>query len=250
MCYIPLNIINIIARSLSDEELVQICKSSDRPERERLILRKKHIHISHEQFQRQLRNRRLENFFGERLPTTPQAPHVGISQRKLVNFFGQRPPSELFFGQRPPSELISLNLTEFFPGHDSEELERSARNSIRRASRLSAASRYSKTKSRRISTLYDDDDSSNNNSNRSNSLLSSVTNDYSTESTIVEEEEDKLIEDEDNFEGDDEDEDEDWTPDKDDDDGKSSLIISSPSSSLLLYLLYLSFYMPSQYYYI
>ncbi|CAG8544818.1 1019_t:CDS:10 [Diversispora eburnea] len=125
-------------RCITDEELVQICKSSDRPERERLILRKKHIQMSHEEIQKQLRYKKLANFFGEKPPTTPQAPQVGISHKKLRNFFGQR----------PPSELISLNLTEFFPGHDSEELERSARNSIRRASRLSAASRYSKTKSR------------------------------------------------------------------------------------------------------
>ncbi|CAG8568003.1 2250_t:CDS:2 [Acaulospora colombiana] len=48
--------------------------------------------------------------------------------------------------------------TEYFPGHASEELERSARNSIRRASRLSAASRYSKTRSKHISKFYDEDD--------------------------------------------------------------------------------------------
>ncbi|RHZ44604.1 hypothetical protein Glove_718g60 [Diversispora epigaea] len=201
------------ARCLTDEELVQICKSSDRPERERLILRKKHIQMSHEEIQKQLRYKKLANFFGEKPPTTPQAPQVGISHKKLRNFFGQR----------PPSELISLNLTEFFPGHDSEELERSARNSIRRASRLSAASRYSKTKSRRISTLYDEDDGINDNHsiNRSNSLLSATTNDYSPESTIAEEEEEEeVLEYEDEYEEEYE-EDEDWTPDQDDESGNS-----------------------------
>ncbi|CAI2186005.1 3755_t:CDS:10 [Funneliformis geosporum] len=132
------------ARSLSDEELVKICRSSDRPERDRLILRKKHVHMNFDQLKRQMRDKKLENFFGEKPPTSSQ---VGMSQKKLRNFFGQR----------PPSELISLNLTEYFPGHNSEELERSCRNSVRRASRLSSVSKFSRRKSKRMSYLYDDD---------------------------------------------------------------------------------------------
>jgi mitogen-activated protein kinase kinase kinase len=134
---------NDVARSLSDEELVKICRSSDKPERDRLILRKKHVQISFEQLKTQKRHKKLANFFGEKPPTNPQ---VGMSKTKLRNFFGQR----------PPSELISLNLTEYFPGHDSEELERSCRNSVRRASRLSSVSKLSGRKSKR-SSICDDD---------------------------------------------------------------------------------------------
>jgi mitogen-activated protein kinase kinase kinase len=42
-----------------------------------------------------------------------------------------------FFGQRPPSELITSDLTTYFPGHAKEEIDRTARLSIRRSRRLS-----------------------------------------------------------------------------------------------------------------
>ncbi|CAG8489781.1 8041_t:CDS:10 [Acaulospora morrowiae] len=187
------------ARSLSDDELVEICKSADRPERDRLILRKKHQPISHEEIKKRNRDKKLANFFGEKPPSTSQAPQVGISQKKLRNFFGQR----------PPSELISSNLTEYFPGHVSEELERSARNSIRRASRISAASRYSKTRSKRISRLYDDDDGGN---SRLNTLLAPPTDD--SKSAILEEEAEETDE-FDEFDGFEEVE-EDWSPTQED----------------------------------
>ncbi|CAG8620443.1 5054_t:CDS:2, partial [Dentiscutata heterogama] len=144
-------------RSLNEEEIIEICKSSDRPERERLTLRKKHLpKMSYENSKKQKKN--LEKFFGEKPPNSPQ---VGVSKKKLRDFFGQR----------PPSELIQLNLTEYFPGHNSEELERSVarssiyRNSIyrntiyRRASRVSSASKLSIQKSKRTSKLDDDNNS-------------------------------------------------------------------------------------------
>ncbi|CAG8515736.1 6271_t:CDS:10 [Ambispora gerdemannii] len=112
-------------RILTDDEIVKICKNPERPEREHLILRKD-----------MPRRRKLEKFFGERYEKLSAGP----THTKLQNFFGQR----------PPSELISLNLTEYFPGHNSEELERSARNSIRRASRIS------RPKSKRISRFLDE----------------------------------------------------------------------------------------------
>ncbi|KAK9716986.1 ATP binding [Basidiobolus ranarum] len=98
------------ARIVTDEELVDICKSPDRPERERLILRKKHQPLRHDDFKRQgtLKHtiRKLENFFGEKPPKTNS--HTKL--RKI-------------FGERPPSELISLNLGKFFPEHESHMLE-------------------------------------------------------------------------------------------------------------------------------
>lgn len=137
--------------------------------------------MSLEQLKTQKRHKKLANFFGEKPPTTPQ---VGISQKKLRNFFGQR----------PPSELISLNLTEYFPGHNSEELERSCRNSVRRASRLSSASKLSR-KSKMSSLYYDD---------RSDSLLFPMDN---SETIITEEEQN---EDFDGFSESDEIEEEEW----------------------------------------
>ncbi|KAG9246364.1 BcSTE11, mitogen-activated protein kinase [Calycina marina] len=42
-----------------------------------------------------------------------------------------------FFGQRPPSELITSDLTTYFPDHPIEEIDRTARLSLRRSTRLS-----------------------------------------------------------------------------------------------------------------
>ncbi|TAQ90433.1 hypothetical protein B7494_g1231 [Chlorociboria aeruginascens] len=42
-----------------------------------------------------------------------------------------------FFGQRPPSELITSDLTTYFPDHPREEIDRTARLSVRRSTRLS-----------------------------------------------------------------------------------------------------------------
>ncbi|KFY76164.1 hypothetical protein V498_09718 [Pseudogymnoascus sp. VKM F-4517 (FW-2822)] len=42
-----------------------------------------------------------------------------------------------FFGQRPPSELITSDLTTYFPNHAKEEIDKTARLSLRRSKRLS-----------------------------------------------------------------------------------------------------------------
>ncbi|KAF4614335.1 hypothetical protein G7Y89_g15402 [Cudoniella acicularis] len=42
-----------------------------------------------------------------------------------------------FFGQRPPSELITSDLMTYFPDHPREEIDRTARLSLRRSTRLS-----------------------------------------------------------------------------------------------------------------
>ncbi|CAG8484893.1 423_t:CDS:2 [Racocetra fulgida] len=160
--------------TMSDTGEIEICKNSDRPERERLTLRKKHLPMSFEQSKKQKKD--LERFFGEKPPSNPQ---VGISQKKLKNFFGQR----------PPSELIQLNLTEYFPGHNSEELERSvARSSIyRRVSRVSAASRFSVQRSNddRSNTAT----ASNYNSDRSSTILAPSVN----SSTAIQEEQEEEV---------------------------------------------------------
>ncbi|CAG8795909.1 5545_t:CDS:10, partial [Cetraspora pellucida] len=162
-------------RSLSDEEIVDICTSVNRPERERLTLRKKHLPMSHEQKKEQMRSKKLENFFGEQPPRAQPTGIAGISHRKLRNFFGVR----------PPSELISSNLTDYFPGHTTEDLERSARKSmIRTSRRMSSASRTSRTRSRRISRAFED-------VNRMSTILSSPMSLEHFEITIPEEEPEK-----------------------------------------------------------
>jgi mitogen-activated protein kinase kinase kinase len=65
-------------------------------------------------------------------PSSPTQPDS--DDKEPSNFF--RAPSKLrnFFGQRPPSELITNHLTEYFPFTEKKVLERTARNSMLRAS--------------------------------------------------------------------------------------------------------------------
>ncbi|KAJ2960218.1 hypothetical protein NQZ79_g4404 [Umbelopsis isabellina] len=64
------------ARALSDEELEEICRSQDRPEKERLILRKRHQYPTHEEFKRkgtitQKRNQIQRMYDDTSVPWTP-----------------------------------------------------------------------------------------------------------------------------------------------------------------------------------
>ncbi|CAG8493761.1 7045_t:CDS:10 [Paraglomus occultum] len=116
------------ARSLTDDEIEEICRDSARPERDCLVLRKKHMPIRHEDHKEQLKKKKLEHFFGVKAEEFEgPIPSIAVKLKK-------------FFGQRPPSELISNNLPEYFPGHDSEALQKSARYSTIRASRISRRS--------------------------------------------------------------------------------------------------------------
>src|SRR5882762_6780352 len=58
-------------------------------------------------------------------------------------------PSKLrnFFGQRPPSELITTHLAEYFPFTEKKVLERTARNSMMRASTIGSLSKRDSTMS-------------------------------------------------------------------------------------------------------
>ncbi|KAI6778416.1 Serine/threonine-protein kinase-like protein [Emericellopsis cladophorae] len=62
-----------------------------------------------------------------------ERPRSGDSNRP------QRRQAELrqFGGLRPPSELIASDLTSYFPGHAREDIDRTARLSMRRSTRLS-----------------------------------------------------------------------------------------------------------------
>lgn len=142
------------ARALSDQELIDICRSTDRPEKERLILRKRHMYPTHEEFKRKgtiNANRRQQYQQKDDTGSKPSSPlyNGGWSQQSLstlnksdyisnrsshVGSFRSQNTATLsssnstrgrrrFFGERPPSEVISSNLQSFFPNHNREILE-------------------------------------------------------------------------------------------------------------------------------
>ncbi|KAI8071176.1 kinase-like domain-containing protein [Gilbertella persicaria] len=103
------------ARALSDTELVEICRSVDRPEKERLILRKRHLYPTHEQFKRK---GTINTSHRRPLYQWQQASASSIKDTLDSSRSRRR-----FFGERPPSEIISNNLHSFFPNHNREVLE-------------------------------------------------------------------------------------------------------------------------------
>ncbi|KAJ2899110.1 mitogen-activated protein kinase [Zalerion maritima] len=63
---------------------------------------------------------------------TPADPtREGVSQRRAKSVIRH------FDGMRPPSELITADLTTYFPDHPKEDIDRTARLSLRRSMRLS-----------------------------------------------------------------------------------------------------------------
>ncbi|KAK9360128.1 kinase-like domain-containing protein [Lipomyces starkeyi] len=153
------------ARNVEDMELVAICHTAERLERERLILVRvgqvpsteeyqKSILIAREQLAREVPQRpgtyiestddRISNLRGTsvgnqstpQLPPPPRRNHADESSDSSI-----RKTMRNFFGQRPPSELISSNLAEYFPGHESRVLEQTVRNSMRRSKRISGMSK-------------------------------------------------------------------------------------------------------------
>ncbi|CDS10232.1 hypothetical protein LRAMOSA02908 [Lichtheimia ramosa] len=146
------------ARALKDDELVEICRSADRPEKERLILRKRHMYPTHEEFKRKgttnwkfPRNPMQSDIdntsaFSMNSSESPQ-PWMPDKQMTLDIITGssstdslssrasRRPQNQArvrrFFGERPPSEVISSNLPSFFPNHKREMLETAGINAKR-----------------------------------------------------------------------------------------------------------------------
>lgn len=133
------------ARALSDQELIDICRSADRPEKERLILRKRHMYPTHEEFKRKgtiNASRRLQQ--SDEIGSKPSSPlynsnwsqnssftinlsqrssHVGSFRSQNNTTTSSNSTRRRFFGERPPSEIISSNLQSFFPNHNREILE-------------------------------------------------------------------------------------------------------------------------------
>jgi mitogen-activated protein kinase kinase kinase len=164
-------------RRLGDTELWRIVKDQRRPERNRLILRRvpaaepgdAELHRAAEiglEEEQQKHNRALETVdkrsqlkvqkvFGEKWNEQLQQPLSPISfqdrERNVSNAAKdlERPISSdsrqpqrrkvlrQFGGLRPPSELITSDLTSYFPDHPREDIDRTARLSMRRSTRLS-----------------------------------------------------------------------------------------------------------------
>ncbi|OZJ03800.1 hypothetical protein BZG36_03025 [Bifiguratus adelaidae] len=161
----------------ADTGAVDICQSVDRPEKERLILRKIHIPLrSDADFPRRnylnanfaatsapnapiprIRSRRPANQNGfhhlvqtssESDISSPNHPlsHLPQNDHSSTSLSSQTNPRKMgrFFGERPPSELISSNLASFFPNHKPNVLEtagfNAARMSMRRSSTASGSS--------------------------------------------------------------------------------------------------------------
>ncbi|PHH67886.1 hypothetical protein CDD82_1031 [Ophiocordyceps australis] len=160
-------------RRLGDTELWRIIKDQRRPERNRLILRRvpaaepgdaelqraAAIALQEEQ---QKHTRALESVdkrsqikvqkvLGERWDEQLQQPlsPVLLQDRDRDRLVSQNSATDAprpqrrgaglrqFGGLRPPSELIASDLTSYFPDHPREDIDRTARLSMRRSSRLS-----------------------------------------------------------------------------------------------------------------
>lgn len=129
---------------LTDAELMHLVQDVTRPERSRIILRKKSSPLTQEDFRRALAIAREQQ---EQAGINLAAAGNSRVNQLISNEVNPRtkkresrdPTKKItaFFGQRPPSELISSNLAEYFPGQEDGVLERTVRNSIRRSTRMS-----------------------------------------------------------------------------------------------------------------
>lgn len=158
-------------RRLGDTELWRIIKDQKRPERNRLILRRvpsgepgeselqRAAAIAMEEVQQGYSppidpgvrsQKKVQQLLGLQPPLSPTS--YQDRERNLINAARdlERPaPQDLrissgrsrvlrqFGGLRPPSELIASDLTSYFPDHPREDIDRTARLSMRRSTRLS-----------------------------------------------------------------------------------------------------------------
>ncbi|KAG4304313.1 hypothetical protein PORY_002288 [Pneumocystis oryctolagi] len=83
--------------------------------------------------------RKLETFFGEKFKHAFESSIVSPLPSLHKGRLGGTKRIRSFFGQRPPSEHISLNLEEYFPGHEKKVLEQTVKNSIKRSTLLNAS---------------------------------------------------------------------------------------------------------------
>ncbi|KAL7271838.1 ATP binding [Rhizina undulata] len=183
-------------KHLNDTELVRISNDTTRPERARLILRKKGFPPSPSSVEFMTAQEIARDQQETAHNKTADAIHESSNKAKMIALTGQSPheirpnspsfsdqlsplsprfPSSprdspgmqsrnasskkitAFFGQRPPSELISSNLAEYFPDHEQKVLERTVRNSVRRSRRMSKYnSRLSVATTKSYASTYSD----------------------------------------------------------------------------------------------
>lgn len=117
------------ARGLTDSEVIEICKTPNRPEKERLILRKRYQPVRHDEFKKKHKNRKLETLLGERPPTTDSNTSTIDSKAGELIKSNYAHRKSLAGIERPASEVINSNLEEFFPDSSKDELEIVKRNS-------------------------------------------------------------------------------------------------------------------------
>ena len=142
-------------RCLGDADLLRIAHDSDRPERSRLILKRRGsppspssaefmaaLQMARDETPSDATSRALEGNASRAKLQSLTGEHISSSppSRSRDSTLGRKAASKkmtAFFGQRPPSELISSNLAEYFPDHEHKALERTVRNSMRRSARMS-----------------------------------------------------------------------------------------------------------------
>lgn len=125
---------------LYDVELVTICHSADRSEKNRLIfvskdqtpsdkaiLTSKKLYVKTLSAQYLNRTNASESVSGHAIPASTSRLRLDNGKDKIRKIFNQR----------PPSELISTNLAGYFPHADMRRLEKTLKESFRQSARLS-----------------------------------------------------------------------------------------------------------------
>lgn len=135
-----------VLRLLYDIELVTICHSNDRIEKNRLIFvsrdqtpSDKAISASKKLY---LKTISVLNHLGSTVdPTNTSTP--GRISTEGVNLRVNKDGLRKIFDQRPPSEFISTNLAGYFPHADTNKLQKALRESYRQSARISMKSNNS-----------------------------------------------------------------------------------------------------------
>lgn len=144
---------------LYDVELVTICHSSDRVEKNRLIfvskdqtpsdkaiLTSKKLYLKTLSVIHQLGSlsafisttpNSQANFQTANAVAAQQVPSESTVPSSRLRIENSKDKIRQIFNQRPPSELISTNLAEYFPHTDVKRLQKTLRNSVRQSVRLS-----------------------------------------------------------------------------------------------------------------
>lgn len=122
---------------LYDVELVTICHSADRPEKNRLIFVSKDQTPSDKAIltSKKIYLKTLSALHASSSQAGGPASAIGSASHLRVE--NGKEKMRKIFNQRPPSELISTNLAGYFPHADMKRLEKTLRESFRQSARLS-----------------------------------------------------------------------------------------------------------------